>query len=95
MTIRALYRLPVETARHEQIKILIEQYFINSQKLMDHPSRLYAEKARRALVKLRKVAHQRGLELLELYSPYRNQGKPVITPPQKQNQPRKKKPNVS
>ena len=95
MTIRALYRLPVESARHEQIKILIEQYFINSQKLMDHPSRLYAEKARRALVKLRKVAHQRGLELLDLYSPYRNQGKPVITPPQKQNQPRKKIHSVS
>ena len=95
MTIRALYRLPVETARHEQIKILIEQYFINSQKLMDHPSRLYAEKARKALINIRKVAHQRGLELLELYAPSKNIGKPIITPPQKQNQPRKKKPNVS
>lgn len=95
MSIRALYRLPVETARHEQIKILIEEYFINSQKLMDHPSRLYAEKARKALINIRKVAHQRGLELLELYAPSKNIGKPIITPPQKQNQPRKKKPNVS
>ena len=95
MSIRALYRLPVESARHEQIKILIEEYFINSQKLIDHPSRLYAEKARKALIRLRKSAHQRGLELLELYAPSKNIGKPIITPPQKQNQPRKKKPNVS
>lgn len=95
MTIRALYRLPVETARHEQIKIFIEQYFINTQKLMDHPSRLYAEKARKALINIRKVAHQRGLELLELYAPSRNIGRQPITIPQKQNQPRKKIHNVS
>jgi len=94
MGIKALYRAPVESARHEQIRLLVQEYFTQHQKLMDRPSRRYAERARRALIKLKKVSHQRGLELLDLYSPYRNQGKPIITVPQKQNQPRKKN-NVS
>jgi len=85
MTIRRLYRYPTESAKHEQIKILFEEYFINMQKLMDRPSQLYAMRARGALLKLKKVAHQRGLELLSLYSPFQNQGKEPITKPQKQN----------
>jgi hypothetical protein len=95
MGIKALYRLPVDSARHEQIKILIEEYFIQNQKLINNPSRRFAEKARKALILLRKVAYERGIEILELYAESKNIGKPIITPQQKQRQPRKKKPNVS
>jgi hypothetical protein len=47
------------------------------------------------LVRIKKVAHARGMEILELYAPSKNIGKEPITIPQKQNQPRKKIHNVS
>ena len=78
MGLRTLYRMPAESARHEQIRILIQEYFTQNQKLMDNPSRRYAERARKALVTLKKVMHQRGLELLELYSKGKNPGKEAI-----------------
>jgi len=90
MGLRRLYQKPTESARHEQLKLLCEEYFTNMQKLMDRPSQLYAFRARKALTRLRKVAHQRGLELLSLYSPFQNQGKQPITKPQKQNHDRHK-----
>ena len=82
--LKTLYKLPTESARHEQLKILFEQYFINTQKLMDRPSQLYACRARQALIKIRKVAFARGKELLSLYSPFQNKGRQAITIPQKQ-----------
>jgi ABC-type uncharacterized transport system substrate-binding protein len=48
------------------------------EKLIDRPSRRYAEQARKALINIKKTAHHRGLELLELYAPSMNQGKEPI-----------------
>lgn len=78
MTLATIYRKPVETARHEQLKIVCMQYFKAMEKLMDRPSRRYAEQARKATIKMKEVAHKRGLELLELYAPSKNQGKEPI-----------------
>jgi|TARA_B100000424_G_scaffold267246_2_gene259708 hypothetical protein len=78
MTIAKIYRTPVESARHEQLKIVCHEYFSNMEKLMDKPSRRYAEKARKALTKMKRIAHKRGMELLELYAPSMNEGKEPI-----------------
>ena len=94
MGLRRLYQKPTESARHEQLKLLCEEYFTNVQKLLDKPSQLYAFRARKALTRLRKVAFERGRELLSLYSPFENQGKQPITIPQKQKH-KKKNSNVS
>ena len=78
MTIATIYRQPVETARHEQLKVVCMNYFKAMEKLMDRPSRRYAEKARKALINIKKIAHYRGMELLELYAPSKNEGKDPI-----------------
>jgi len=90
MGLRRLYQKPSESARHEQLKLLCEEYFTNMQKLMDRPSQLYAFRARKALTRMRKVAFERGRELLSLYSPFENKGKQPITPTQKQKHDRHK-----
>jgi hypothetical protein len=54
------------------------EYFSAMEKLMDKPSRRYAEKARKALINIKKIAHYRGMELLELYAPSKNEGKKPI-----------------
>lgn len=95
MGINKLYRQPADSAKHQQFKLLCLEYFTNHEKLLAKPSRRYAERARKALIRIRKVAHARGIEILELYAPSKNIGKESITIPQKQNQPRKKHPNVS
>tara|TARA_A100001391_G_scaffold16192_2_gene9076 strand:+ start:1304 stop:1582 length:279 start_codon:yes stop_codon:yes gene_type:complete len=77
---RRLYRHPVESARHEQFKNLCLEYFSNHEKLMNNPSQRFATRARKALIKLKKVAHERGLELLSLYAPSQNEGKEPINP---------------
>ena len=64
MTIATIYRQPVETARHEQLKVVCMNYFKAMEKLMDRPSRRYAEQARKATIKMKDIAHKRGLELL-------------------------------
>jgi len=94
MGINRLYRQPADSAKHQQFKLLCLEYFTNHEKLLAKPSRRHAERARKALIRIRKVAYERGIELLELYAPSRNIGREPITIPQKQNQPRKKKPNV-
>ena len=73
--LRRIYKEPVETARHRQLKQLCLDYFTNYDKLMKHPSRRYALRARRALMKLVRVSRERGREILNLYSDYQNQGK--------------------
>lgn len=78
MTLATIYRKPVESARHEQIKIACMEYFKNFEKLMERPSRRYASRARKALLTLKKCAHHRGLELLELYAPSKNKGREPI-----------------
>lgn len=78
MGIAKIYRTPVESARHEQLKIECMTYFKAMEKLMDRPSRRYAEQARKSLINIKKIAHHRGLELLELYAPSKNQGKEPI-----------------
>jgi len=45
---------------------------------MEKPSGRYAARARKALIQLKKVAHARGIELLELYAPSMNEGKEPI-----------------
>jgi len=95
MGINRLYRQPADSAKHQQFKLLCLEYFTNHEKLLAKPSRRHAERARKALIRIRKVAYERGIEILELYAPSRNIGKEPITTPQKQNQPRKKNPNVS
>lgn len=78
--IRKLYRLPEETARHRQMKQLCLDYFTHYDKLMKHPSKLNASRARKACVLLKRVAHARGVELLDLYAPSRNEGRPEKFP---------------
>ena len=78
MGIAKIYRQPVESARHEQLKVQCMEYFYNMEKLIDKPSRRYAERARKALINIKKIAHYRGLELLELYAPSKNEGKKPI-----------------
>ena len=94
MGINRLYRLPTDSARHQQFKLLCLEYFTNHDKLLAKPSRRHAERARKALIRIRKVAYERGIEILELYATSRNIGRQPVTKPQKQNQPRKKHPNV-
>jgi|TARA_S200002703_G_scaffold114700_2_gene100209 hypothetical protein len=83
--IRKLYRLPEETARHRQFKQLCLDYFENYDKLMKHPSKTYATRARKACVRLKQVAHARGIELLDLYAPSRNEGRPEKFPTKHRN----------
>tara|TARA_R110000868_G_scaffold141483_3_gene358032 strand:+ start:122 stop:409 length:288 start_codon:yes stop_codon:yes gene_type:complete len=79
MSIRKLYRLPVEdSAKHIQFKNLCLEYFKNYDKLMQNSSRRYAERARKALIRLKKVAHELGLDYLRLYAPSLNPGKEPI-----------------
>ena len=75
MGIAKIYRTPVESARHEQLKVQCQHAFRSMEKLMD---RRYAEQARKALINIKKTAHYRGLELLELYAPSKNEGKDPI-----------------
>jgi len=72
MGLRKIYRTPEETARHKQLKRLCLEYFQQYEKLMKRPSMLNASRTRKACVELKKVAHARGLELLELYAPTKN-----------------------
>jgi len=78
--IRKLYRLPEETARHRQLKQLCLDYFTHYEKLMKHPSKTNAKRARKACVLLKRVAHARGVELLDLYAPSWNEGRPEKFP---------------
>jgi len=73
---RNLFRLPEETARHLQMKKLCLDYFHHYEKLMKHPSKTHAARARKACILLKQVAHARGIELLDLYAPSRNEGRP-------------------
>lgn len=73
-----IYRNPVESAKHEQFKRLCLEYFSQHEKLMNHPSQRFATRARKALIRIKKVAHERGLELLSLYAPSLNEGKDPI-----------------
>jgi hypothetical protein len=41
---------------------------------------LHATRARKALVLLKRVAHERGMELLTLYAPSLNEGKHIVNP---------------
>ena len=78
MTLATIYRQQVETARHEQLKVVCMNYLKALEKLMERPSRRYAEQARKATIKMKDIAHKRGLELLELYAPSKNEGKEPI-----------------
>tara|TARA_B110000503_G_scaffold54586_1_gene87674 strand:+ start:177 stop:470 length:294 start_codon:yes stop_codon:yes gene_type:complete len=74
--IKNLYRFPEETARHLQMKQLCIDYFYHYEKLLKKPSKTHASRARKACVLLKRVAHARGIELLDLYAPSRNEGRP-------------------
>jgi len=78
MGIRRLYRAPVESAKHIQFKKLCLEYFTQYDKLMKNPSMRFATKARKALIRLKKVAHELGLDYLSLYAPSLNKGKEPI-----------------
>jgi len=45
---------------------------------MKNPSMRFATKARKALIRLKKVAHELGLDYLSLYAPSLNKGKEPI-----------------
>ena len=85
MTKRTLYRHPVDSAKHEQFKKLCLEYFSNHEKLMSNPSQRFAARSRKALVQIKKVAHERGLELLSLYAPSQNEGRAPINKKEKTN----------
>jgi len=76
--VRRIYRQPNETARHIALKKACLDYFTAYDKLLEHPSRRYAERARRALRQMRKFAISRGRELLSLYSDVQNIGRDPI-----------------
>lgn len=78
MGIRKLYRQPVESAKHIQFKRLCLEYFTNYDKLMANPSQRFATRCRKALIKLKKVAHELGLDYLSLYAPSLNNNKEEI-----------------
>lgn len=75
MTIRRIYRQPIETARHLQLKKACLDYFTAYDKLMARPSRQYAIQARNALKQMKEAARHRGKELLTLYSDHQNIGR--------------------
>lgn len=75
---KGLYRHPAESARHEQLKRACLDYFTNHDKLMKKPTKLYAFKARKAILQMKKIGHMRGMELLEMYAEKYNRDKPVI-----------------
>lgn len=75
---KKLYRYPADSARHEQLKRACLDYFTNHDKLMKKPSKLYAFKARKAILAMKKIGHMRGMELLEMYAEKYNRDKPVI-----------------
>lgn len=78
MPIRKMYRLPVESSRHFQIQHLFNEYILQFSKCMANPSRLYAQRARKALIKLKKAAGARAIELLDLYAPTKNVGREPV-----------------
>ena len=67
-----------EIVTHEQFKKLCLEYFSQHEKLISNPSQRFATRARKALIRIKKVAHERGLELLTLYAPSLNKGKQPI-----------------
>ena len=75
MSIRRIYREPIETSRHLQLKQACLDYFTASEKLMKRPSRKLALQARRALLKMKKVIKFRRQELMTLYSDVQNIGR--------------------
>jgi len=85
-----MYRLPVESSRHLQIQQLYNEYILHFNKCMADPSRLHAQRARKALIKLKKAAGARAIELLEMYAPTKNVGREPVNMDYK-----KKDPNVS
>tara|TARA_B100000519_G_C14174588_1_gene405597 strand:+ start:218 stop:547 length:330 start_codon:yes stop_codon:yes gene_type:complete len=76
--VRRIYRQPNETARHLALKKACLDYFTAYDKLLERPSRRYAQQANKALRNMRKFAIQRGRELLSLYSDVQNIGKEPI-----------------
>jgi hypothetical protein len=78
MPIRKMYRLPVESSRHIQIQNLYNEYLLQFSKCMADPSRISAQRARKALLKLKTAAHARAKEMLELYAPTKNIGKEPV-----------------
>jgi hypothetical protein len=78
MPIRKMYRLPVESSRHLQIQHLYNEYLFQFGKCMANPSRIFAQRARKALLKLKTAAHARAKEMLELYAPTKNIGKEPV-----------------
>lgn len=75
MSIRRIYREPIETSRHLQLKQACLDYFTAYDKLMKRPSRKYAIQARKALLIMRKATTHRRIELIELYSDRKNTGR--------------------
>ena len=90
-TKRALYRKPVDTAKHHQFKKLCLEYFTNHEKLLKKPSRIYAFRARKAIVQAKRVAHEVGVELLSLYAESLNIGKEQVNKKEKKCQNTKKR----
>jgi len=80
MPVRRMFRMPVETAKHRQLKQLCIDYFNAYKKLMGHPSMINAARARKACIGIKKVAYARGIELLDLYASSRNKGREPIYP---------------
>lgn len=78
MVLRKMYRLPVESSRHLQIQHLYNEYLMQFDKCMSDPSRLHAQRARKALIKLKKAAGARAIELLDMYAPTKNVGKEPV-----------------
>jgi hypothetical protein len=76
--VRRIYRQPSETAGHLALKRACLDYFNAYEKLLERPSRRYAERARRALRAMRKFAKHRGREILSLYSDVQNIGREPI-----------------
>ena len=70
--------MPVESSRHLQIQQLYNEYILHFNKCMADPSRLHAQRARKALIQLKKAAGARAIELLEMYAPTKNVGREPV-----------------
>jgi hypothetical protein len=67
-----LFKPAVETAIHMALQQAIIEYYRCHKLLLKNQSRLSAQNARKALEKVKKLAHTRKIELLDYYSSFRN-----------------------
>lgn len=67
-----LYKKAIETSAHIALENAIKEYYKLHNKTLNNQSARSAKFTRKALEKIKKFAHMRKLELLDLYSNFTN-----------------------